>query len=166
MNIWLRVALIALSVGGGFTGASMTLPFLLHPEGRSLSQVVITACFFILFGIVTASGMFFAVNQQRTRLLLISLAIQIPYIASPVVTYKFGTGFPFILIIGATERGKAALYVGFEALLGSTWRVGYGENVPWRFGVNLVAVAMIVLLWRSICRAEMALSATRSLPEN
>jgi hypothetical protein len=165
MNIWLRVALIALSVGGGFTGASTTLP-LLHPEGRSLSQVAITACFFILFGIVTASGLFFAVNQQRTRLLLISLAIQIPYITSPVVTYKFGTGFPFILIVGATERGKAALYVGFEALLGSTFRAGYGEDVPWRFGVNLVAVAMMVLLWRSICRAETALSATRSLPEN
>lgn len=158
MKTWLRLVLVALSVGGGFTGAAMTLPLLLHPVVHSFSHMLMTACFFLLFGFVTVSGLMFVANWEKTRLLFVALALQIPYISSPLLTYKFGTGLPVFVIVGFPEAGRVGLYFGGDAALGSTWRFGYGEDVPLQIGVNVAAAVMLFLLWQAVQAAKPSLA--------
>ncbi len=143
MNPWLRLALITMSVGGGFTGVAVILQSLLSPHSEPVAYHVLMIGFLTLYVFVTISGLVFVQNPKRTGPLIVALALQIPWISSPIIAYKFVAGFQVsAAFIGSEFNG------GFR--LGSDFQINVFQQLPWGVGINIFALAMLILLARSV----------------
>jgi len=151
MKTWLRLTLITMTVGGGFAGVLITGHSLVHSEGQGLPYLVIMAAFLTLYTLVTASGLLFVHDPRRVQPLFAALATQIPWISSPLIVYKVAAGFHAVLTIGSPEEvGTFGVHFGAEALLGSMFSFVFcSAKTPWSIGVNLFALLLLVLLWKS-----------------
>jgi hypothetical protein len=138
MKSWLRLTLITVTVGGGFTGVALTLQLFLRPS-QPLAYYLLMLAFLALFAFITVSGLVFVQNPQRADLLIVSLGLQIPWVSSPIIAYKLAAGFQVcIALIGGRFAG------GFR--LGSDFQINVFQRLPWGAGVNLFALALLVLL--------------------
>jgi len=143
MKNWLRLTLITLTVGGGFTGFSVTLQQLFNPQSQQPGYFVLLIVFLALYGFITASGLVFVQNPRRTGPLVVALAMQIPWVSSPLVAYRFTSGFHITIgLIGGSFGGGLHL--------GSDWQCSVFQQLPWGIGVNLFAVLVVFLLIRSL----------------
>jgi hypothetical protein len=139
VKTWLRLTLVTLTVGGGFTGVAVTLQALLGPQGRRPFNFVLISAFLLLFVFVTVSGLLFVHNPNRTGPLVIATSIQIPWVSSPIVAYKFAAGFQIcVALVGG--RFDA----GFR--LGSDFQINLFQRLPWGVGINLFALLILLLL--------------------
>lgn len=155
MKSWLRLTLITVTVGGGFTGVALTLQLLLRPS-QPLAYYLLMVAFLALFAFITVSGLVFVHNPQRTDLLIVALALQIPWVSSPIITYRLAGGFQVsVALIGGRFAG------GFR--LGSDFQINVFQLLPWGAGVNLFALALLVLLLRSTRMPDKALQPTATL---
>jgi hypothetical protein len=142
VKTWLRLTLVTMAVGGGFTGVAVAFQALLGPQGRRPINFVLIGAFLLLFAFVTASGLLFVHNPKRTGPLLLCTAIQIPWVSSPIIAYKFAAGFQVcVALIGGKFSG------GFR--LGSDFQINLFQRLPWGIGINLFALLMFVLLLRA-----------------
>src|ERR1051326_185394 len=103
MKPWLRLTLIAVTVGGGFTGVAVTFQALLSPQRQPLAYVLISA-FLAVFAFVMASGLVLVHSPERTDLMIVSLALQIPWVSSPIIAYKLAAGLQLCI----AEIGRAS----------------------------------------------------------
>jgi hypothetical protein len=151
MKPWIRLTLITMTVGGGFAGFAGTLQSLFHSSGASTLNLVLMVVFMGLYVFVAASGLLFVHDPTRTGPLLAALAIQIPSISSSIIVYKFAAGLEAFIIIGSTERERTiGAYLGWDLLLGSSWRFAVQHDNPLRVGVNVAALAILALLWQTL----------------
>jgi len=100
MKTWLRLTLITMTVGGGFAGVILTIQSLLDSGSRGPVHLVLLAGFLALYAFVTACGLLFVHDPSRLRPLLVALAIQIPWVSTPLVVYKFAAGSHVVLTVG------------------------------------------------------------------
>lgn len=142
MKPWLRLTLITMTVGGGFTGFVLTFQSLLNPQSQQPAYFVFMTAFLAFYAFVTISGLLFVQNPRRTRLLLVALVLQIPWISSPLIAYQFTAGFH--VTVGLIGGSLIA-----EFWLGSYWQFSLFQELSWGAGVNLFALLMLVLLGRS-----------------
>jgi len=91
MKTWLRLTIITMTVGGGFSGVALTSQVLVHSTVLWPNNLVI-ASFLVLYALVLASGLLFVQNPRNTRLIIVALAIQVPCLLSPIVVYRFASG--------------------------------------------------------------------------
>jgi hypothetical protein len=150
MRIWLRLILITMAVGGGFTGFVATLQSLFASLGQSPLYLFLTAVAIGLYAFVFVSGLIFVHDPGRTKPLSLALAIQIPWVSSPFLTYKFAAGSEAVLSIGSIEEGRVGVHLGTNTLLGSTFAFNLLGADRWIIGVNLVALTFLVLLLKSV----------------
>src|ERR1700676_2445329 len=148
MKTWLRLTLVTMCVGGGFTGFAITLQSLLSSRTSPPFSLLLFAVSLALFASVTGSGLIFVCNPLRIRPIVAALAVQIPWVSSPLIVYKFAAGFHAVVGIGIADGGK--LQVGAESLFGSGWTVALLQVNPFNLGINVGAVAMLILLRKSI----------------
>jgi len=142
MKTWLRLTLVTMTIGGGFTGIALILQTMTTQRNLSAATYVLILAFLALFAFVTISGLIFVHNPQRTTPLMVALALQIPWVSSPIITYKFAAGFQIsAALIGG--QINAAIRVG------SDFQIYFLQRLPWGAGINLFAVAMLVLLVRA-----------------
>ncbi len=145
MKPWLRLTLITLTVGGGFTGFSVTMQQLFKPQSQQPVYFALLVGFLALYAFVTASGLLFVQNPRQTGPLFIAIAMQVPWVSSPLFTYRFTSGFHVTIgVVGGSLGG------GFN--LGSDWQCNVFQKLPWGIGVNLFALVIMILLaltWRS-----------------
>jgi hypothetical protein len=149
MKTWLRLTLITMTVGGGFAGVVFASQTLFTSHGQKPLNLLVMVGFIALFAYVTVSGLMFVNDPQRTRHLIVALAIQIPWISSPFLVYKFATGFHAVLGIASPE-GMFGIKLEASALLGSSFLFALGQDNPWSMGINVFALVMLILLHRSI----------------
>ena len=144
MKPWLRVITVLLTVGGGFTGFAMTLQQLFRASALPLGSVIVIYVFLLLYAFVTASGILFVQNDNRIAPLLVAFALQVPWISSPLLTYRFTAGFHVTAgIIGGGFNG------GFS--LGSDWVcILFKSDAPYGAGVNLFAIVMLAIMAHSL----------------
>ena len=155
MKTWLRLTLITITVGGGFTGVLVTYASLFHSTDHRIVYYVLMTGFLALYGFVIASGLLFVHDPRRIRPLIAALAIQIPWISTPLFVYKFTAGFYAVLTIGGPrEVGNVGLYFGGESLLGNTFKFAFNQDIPWDIGINLWALMLVILVWRSVRTSE------------
>ena len=65
---------------------------------------------------------------------------QVPFISSPIYVYQFCSGFHF-----TTSLIQSSLQ--WELRLGSEMQFAFLGSAPWGFGVNLFALAILILLY-------------------
>jgi hypothetical protein len=156
MKSWLRLTLITVTVGGGFTGVAITLQALFARQTQAPVYYALMLAFLALFAFVTASGLAFVHNPERTGPLIVALALQIPWVSSPIIAYRLAAGFQIsIALIGGHFAG------GFR--LGSDFQINLFQQLPWGAGVNLFALALLVLLLRTTPMPK-ALQSTAAMP--
>lgn len=85
MKPWLRLALITMTVGGGFTGVVVNLQALFNSPGASILKLVLDLIFMGLYVFVCVSGLMFVHNPSRRGPLVAALAVQIPWISSSLI---------------------------------------------------------------------------------
>ena len=139
MKIWLRWLLLTISVGGGFEGLILNLHFLALPEFQQPTTLLVISLFTILYGFVFVAGLFFADDPNNSTPLLISLCLQIPTISSPIVIYRFLSGFPIVVSMTNGE-------INMTARFGGEWQFNLHQELPWGFGINLYALICLILL--------------------
>jgi hypothetical protein len=148
MKPWIRLTLITMTVGGGFAGVAATLQALFNASGESTLNQVTMVVFMGLYAFVTASGLVFVHDSTRTGPLQAALLIQIPSISSPVIVYKFAAGLETLIYVSGLEKEKTpGLRLGLQ--LGSNWSFALQQDNPLRVGVNIAALAILVLLWQT-----------------
>jgi hypothetical protein len=141
MKQWLRLTLVTMTIGGGFTGVAITLQAMFTHEQSPLGYVLMLM-FLALFAFVTISGIVFVHNPNRTSLLVVALVLQVPWVSSPIFAYKFAAGFQ---VCGAVMGGHFA--GGFR--LGSDFQINFFQQLPWGIGINFFALALLILLIRA-----------------
>jgi hypothetical protein len=142
MKQWLRLTLVTVTIGGGFTGVALTLQALLSAKEQSPFGYVLILVFLALFAFVTVSGVMFVHDPNQTSLLIASLALQIPWVSSPICAYKFAAGFQ---LCGALMGGRFSGGIR----LGSDFQINLFQRLPWGIGVNFFALALLILLLRA-----------------
>ncbi len=142
MTPWLRLTLITVTVGGGFTGVAVTSQLLFGGQAGSPANYLLILGFLALFAFVTISGLVFVHDPERTGLMIAALVLQVPWVSSPIVAYKLAAGFQLsVAFIGSNVTA------GFR--LGSDFQIGINQQHPWGVGLNLFALLLIALLLRA-----------------
>jgi hypothetical protein len=154
MKTWLRLTLITMTVGGGFSGLVLTFQALLSgitSRNQPFYNLLIMGIFLVLNAGVTVSGLLFVYDSHRTNPLLAAIAIQIPWISLSLFEYRFGTGFQFFLRMNGPAKGEdLAFHLGWAFFLGSNWSLSFSQEPQFGLGINIWALTMLVLLWRSV----------------
>jgi hypothetical protein len=154
MKPWLRATLILLSIGGGFAGVSLSIPLFAN---ANFGIALIIFVFILMYAFVAATGLLFALDERKTKPLCIALALQLPFLSSPLLIYKFGAGFLATLFMGGpSPADNIGFRVGWEWYFGAFWRFGLLENAPWTVGINIVPLVMLILLRRAVHDKEKA----------
>jgi hypothetical protein len=141
IKAWFRWMVLILTIGGGFTGLALIVQGIFQLQTRQLSYLFLYTPFVILYGSTIVSGLLFADNPKNTILLKIALIAQIPWFSSPVLAYSFGAG----LRITAGILGD---HLNASFRIGSDFQISYFQGLPWGIGVNVFALAVLVLLLR------------------
>lgn len=139
MRPWLRLTLITATVGGGFTGFVLCLQAMIMTKDQPAGFYALMLAFSALYAFVTTSGLIFVHAPKRTRLLSFALAVQIPWVSSPLLAYRFAAG---IMLSVGLFGGQP----GFLVRLGSDFQVNFFQQLPWGIGVNVAALALFVLV--------------------
>jgi len=157
MKAWLRLSLVVMSVGGGFTGVVLATNTLINLPGQWGTLQISMACVLVaMSAFVTASGLLFVYDPRRTRLLQIALALQIPWISSPILLYKCFCGLAFDLFLNSEPLeglGRISDHFGWTLDFGTTITLGPMGSRPWTIGVNFVAVFLFFMVggaWRAM----------------
>ena len=153
MQPWLRLTLITMTVGGGFTGVAITLQSILNAHNQPPIQCLLIMGFLGLFAFVTVSGLLFVQNPQRIGPMIVALALQIPWVSSPLIAYKFAAGFQ---VCAARIGGR--FFGGVS--LGSDFQIAFFQKLPWGGGINFFAMALLILLAGSVRTPNAAPTAT------
>ena len=148
MKTWLRLTIITMTVGGGFSGVALTSQVLVHSTVLWPNNLVI-ATFLALYAFVLVSGLLFVQNPKNSRLIIVALAIQVPCLLSPKVVYRFASGGSIVLGIG-TAQGTSGVKLDADAGFGSNFAFELLKDRRWSLGVNMVALAILVVLLRAI----------------
>jgi len=107
------------------------------------SSILIMLVFLALYVFVTVSGLLVVHNPQKTGPLLVAVAMQVPMFSSPLIAYKFASGFQITLAI-VDGRFKGAF------LVGSDFQFNLFQRLRLGIGVNAFALLMLILLTRSM----------------
>ena len=149
MKPWQRRLLGILSLGGGFLGAVLILTQLLWGAPSSW-QVLVSLPFLALYlwgiwcGVLMLEGQPRALAHNRWF-----WAIQVPVLLSPAFSYQFMAGGG--LNLGFNFTG---LRLFWEAQLGSKFRIDINRGSEFGLGLNLLALAITVFVWRLARRVQ------------
>jgi hypothetical protein len=132
-------------VGGGFLGFVLTTTQWFWRTGAPVpwldyvppAIVAVLYLYGILFGI--------ALTEKREIGLpvFIYFVIQVPFVTSPRFAYHFISGFHITAWLA--ESGPSCI-----GGLGSDWLVDISQARPWGFGINVVAMAISIGVWKRI----------------
>jgi hypothetical protein len=87
------------------------------------------------------AGFRLAENKEQTKHLIIFYWLQVPWISSPIIGYRFSSGCHFsacFVFIGSKFN--------LAYLIGSNWWFSLFKSEPWGIGVNAFALAMALIL--------------------
>ena len=117
----------------------------------------------LLYAGILVAGLIFVHNPRCTTPILVAMAIQIPWVSSPLLLYQFSTGLKFVLSLSTpSQSDRFGLNSGFELYLGSTFKFDFAHDHPWGVGVNLVPLVLLIFLLKSRKAAES--SVAESIP--
>ena len=148
---WTRFTILAFAILGGAYGFAMTVRDLLRVDALGFGTILLHASSLFGFAFVTAAGILFWHDHTERKLLMWAFGIQVPWISLPGFVYKFASGASGMLALVASHAGyKYSGGITAKAELGSTFEIRVLQNAPVEIGVNIVALALLILLWRSV----------------
>lgn len=151
MKTWLRLPLVLIAVGGGWTGVLATIQLFGDLSSRGLRYTLIVLIFFALYSFLTAAGLWFVYDANKTRPMLLAFALQIPWVDLPGFKYQVFSLLYAAMTFGPPQgRGRIGTYIEWSANLGThgEFRVGGLPEGAWSVGINLFALLITLILLR------------------
>jgi hypothetical protein len=108
-------------------------------------------------GFIIVSGLVLVYDPSRTRLAQVALAIQIPYISSPLLVCKLISGAGLYTVLSLQPIEGFTLFAGniwIRFQLGGYYSLAILEEHPLGIGVNWVALLLFMLLRHSLRAAS------------
>jgi len=142
MPPYLKWPIAALTLIGSIVGGGLTLATLLgmSSQGLSVRALPVFVIVAALYALGLAAGVLFAQNAARRGLLRFYYLLQILWLTSPLVSFRFVSGAH---IMPAIVGEKFTFSYG----LGSVWHVaGASPAAGWGLGINLIALVIFWLL--------------------
>src|SRR5687767_6635220 len=109
MSTWLRLTLVTMTVGGGFTGVAITVQGWQPAREVGGGTTAVLAAFLVLYAFVLASGLLLVHDPRRTRPVAAALALQVPMVSSPVITYQLTAGLHATVSVGEAGLQRMGL---------------------------------------------------------
>ncbi|MEM7791655.1 MAG: hypothetical protein AAF546_09665 [Verrucomicrobiota bacterium] len=141
MKPWLRRTHIILSIGGGFAGVALTLQAFFTTQNANSVLYAIIICFIALYSYGIIAGLRFTENEENKKSLIIFYWLQVPWISTPIIGYRFAAGFHVSCAMIGSEVS------GFFRF-GSDWNLNLFQAIPWGAGLNVFALAMAISLMK------------------
>lgn len=143
MKPLMRQLHLVLTIGGGFTGIVLTVAAVFNTKESNPLFYAMMLAFIGLYSFGVYAGLQFADDRESKDLdLLIAYYwLQVPWLSSPVLSYRFASGFQ---VSGGWSGNQP--FGGFR--LGSEWQFSLAKAAPWGIGLNVFALVMVVLLMR------------------
>lgn len=149
MKTLLRLLVVLATVGGGCTGILCSVPLLDSLRGNGLRYALAVFIAITVYSLITASGLLFVFDANRTLPLVFAFAMQIPWIDVPGFRYQI-----FSLLYAAITLGpphgndRFGFFLEWTANLGThaEIRIGGFAGGDWSLGVNLFAMLMAIFL--------------------
>lgn len=138
MNVWFRRLLLVLTIGGGFVGIVLTVQF--FSSANKVIAYIILVAFIGLYGYGVFAGLKLVEGPVPLKHLRLYFGLQIPFISSPLIAYRFCSGLQATVAI--IQPG-----LQWDSRLGSEFQFAILSSAPWGFGVNFVALAVVLLLY-------------------
>lgn len=165
VRAWVRFALLAITVLGGLLGIVITLRALFSPDSQGFGTFFVIGVFLVAYIYVTVAGVIFWRRPNQTKSLKWALAIQIPWISLPGLVYKFAAGLYLSgALIAKHQADKYSAGLDWTFQLGPSFEFRLLQDAPIQLGVNVVALAALLLLTRSITPTSATL--TQPMPED
>ncbi len=135
-------ALTILSIGGAFTGIVITLAGLISMTDHRVIAYLLYLVFIGLYGYGIWAGIRFSEDSADLKPLRVYYLMQVPWISSPILSYRFTSGFHVTAgIIGSN--------VQCFFRIGSEWNLNFLQVFPWGIGLNAFALAVLIFLKRA-----------------
>ena len=145
MSALTRKLHLVLTIGGGFLGAAMTLQTFFASKGLSPVVYAILMAFIALYAYCIFVGLRLVDRPQETKHLLVFYSLQVPWLSSPLIAYRFVSGFNF-------HVGFLDFNPTFLLRIGSDWKFSFFQSAPWGLAINLFAVLMVIVVLSSRLR--------------
>ena len=111
MNAWFRRLLLILTIGGGFAGVLLTIHSL--PQGNKVIGYISLLAFIGLYSYGIFVGFKLSEGPVPLEHLRVYFGLQIPFISSPLIAYRFCSGLSAtVAIIQPGLRGGLGLPLG------------------------------------------------------
>lgn len=152
MKTWLRLLVVLMTVGGGFTGLSITFGAFERVTNAGSLTIATLWIFMAMYAFVAAAGLLFVYDPNKTGPILVAFALQIPWLSLPVLEYHFAAGLSTAIAFGPARVAQDALsMVDLGGHFETAFQFSFGtvQEGPWRIGINLIAAMLFVLAWLS-----------------
>jgi len=103
-------------------------------EGAIVNGLALTVFLYTLY-----AGLQFSKSTSNTKQLSRAFLLQVPWLSSPILTYKLGTGISLAFMYSA-HGGN------YFFNLGANYSLAIFSDRPWSIGVNLAAIGFLVLI--------------------
>ena len=146
-----RFTLLAVTGLGGLHGVVISLKGLVSASSQGFGEFLFVSIILVAYAYVITACVIFWREPNETRPLKWALAIQIPWISLPGCVYKFVAGLHASISIVAKHHSdtySAGLNWSFD--IGSLYELRLFQSAPIEIGVNVAALAALVLLNREI----------------
>lgn len=143
-----RLLLVLMTVGGGFAGVLAAAGGLITTKQADLRVLFLMWIALALYSLITAAGLMFVQSARLTRIMLVAIAIQIPWFDLSGIKYRLSSAMYLAMTFGPPKgAGRIGTYIGWSAQIGSQFqfRVGGGPDGDWNFGINLFAVFLFIV---------------------
>lgn len=147
---WLRRTLGILALGGGTLGCAAIFTTLFSEQPTSSKVILLVFLPVYIWGAWCGVQMLER-HPRAVQANLVFWAIQTPVLQSTAITYVFASG-----ALGGVWIQFSPAKINLLGWLGSRFELSINQQTPLAFGLNLVAAAVCVVLWR--VRRDQALS--------
>jgi hypothetical protein len=138
MNVWFRRLLLVLTIGCGFLGIALTIQFFAQTD-KVVAYIMLLA-FIGLYAYGIFVGLKLSEGPPPLKHLRLYFGLQIPFISSPLVVYRFCSGLQATVAIGQSG-------LTWDCRLGTEWQFAIFSSAAWGCGVNFVALIIVFLLY-------------------
>lgn len=139
MKVWIHRIAGILQLGGGFSGAVVSLNTLLDNHLAGLPFILTVIIFALYFFTLIAGLLLLEDNPKGPDWSILAQALQIPFLSFPLFAYKFIVGFS-IYIDWIGNMGGIDYHLGSQAIL------DIHDNNSWGIGINALALVLCLLI--------------------
>lgn len=149
MKAWLRLVLVLFLVGGGFVDLASCATLFPQLSDKGTAGVFLFVVMLLCAAFQVISGLMVTQKPRSTGILRAAIALQIPWITSPLLSYRLMGGAGFWIMASSAPLSDAGQFIGslyWRFQFGGFESMGIGESLPWSLGVNLIALTLFLLL--------------------